>query len=468
MIWKAIQRPSLVVCLRVGDEDAYESPLKRLTKIFSRDIFKYGINDKNVVPFDFTGSYLPPKNDITKFPPHKNINFISTGNEIITDFLIVLMTNEGVIGYKYHNNEILLRFHEMKYALNFYKKNIGTLYFEFLPEYRFKVSEIKDNVIMKNENVGPIIKTEGKSCLKKINSETKIDFENAGDMSIYEILSLQKNDNVYMDKPEYYTDYKKMYFSDPLNSSGFEFINNSKVLSNIYTYPLNDDTEDCPYMRFIKRVYALSRSAKIFTHNEINFFKEKIRSRDYETIFRNIVSLSVGAQTNILIQDLLEELDDITLCRFINGIGRDFIIISCTKYGAYTTQKLLSLDLNKEHKNLILKYVHGDYEQNANLHGDTAWCGSRGIINYDLLCMITDSRGNYTFQKIIPFDKEKFKNILLDNFEVILNSELGFVVIKSCMVHFKGSKSLFRDKFLSINKTYTKNVCEYFKQLNDD
>ncbi|KAG0435648.1 hypothetical protein DMUE_4619 [Dictyocoela muelleri] len=525
MFWKSIQRPTLVASFKINNDPDKDSPLKRLTKIFSETNFNCDINNKRGINSNFKinskkdlnmnyeKSYLQDKSVVVDFWKDKKINFINSKNgnskngnfknenyknensengnfkninsknENINSILNMLLTNDGICEYKILENEILLRFSEIKHAIDFYKKNIKIYMIEFLPEYRFSIyknikSENKKKNNDKNDKKGLHNYDFTESFYDKSSEIKSNGFQNNLELQNEKILKMRIPNKL---------DYKNKIDDKIQNNT----INSSYLNDNIYnsTNKFNFSVDlNNHYMLFIRRVYAYTKLSKIFTINEIMFFKEKICKNDFDFIFENAISLSVGAQTNVLMQNLLEKLDSASLIRFIKGLGRDFIIIACTKYGAYTVQKLLSLNLNKEHKNLILEYVDGndnlnnDNLNNDNTNNDVLYNDNTNIdnlynenleiikpekVNNDLLYMIMDSRGNYSFQKIIPFDREKFKNILLRYLERILDSEFGFVVIKSCMTNFQGSKYLFKRRFFSIKKSYSRNVCDYFNELND-
>lgn len=197
-------------------------------------------------------------------------------------------------------------------------------------------------------------------------------------------------------------------------------------------------------LKFKLKINMYNKIARIFTVNDFNLFKEKIENNDFEFVFDQILKLSVGIQTNVLIQEILPKLNDSEIKKIIENIGFDIGPIACTKYGAYSIQKLLSLNLSDYNKKLIIKYM-----------------------DINILNMILDPIGNYSVQKIIPYDKKYLFLKFLDNLEYILDFELGLVILKNSMNLFSGYEKDFKKKFKELNRLYPKNVVDYFNGLNN-
>lgn len=170
---------------------------------------------------------------------------------------------------------------------------------------------------------------------------------------------------------------------------------------------------------FELRIDHFNKMKSIYSKGEIKRISNFMESSDFDYILINIKELCVGSATNLIIQSMIAEITDKQLCKLIKALGTDISAISCSKYGAYTIQKLIMACHSKKSQDLL---VHN--------------FGPQGRF---LLC---HEIGNYTIQRILLFNESYISDLFIKNLENMIQNELGIKVFKRCFELLKEKKGV--------------------------
>lgn len=165
---------------------------------------------------------------------------------------------------------------------------------------------------------------------------------------------------------------------------------------------------------FDSRVEYFNKMKSVFTKSDYKKIEDMLSQNKYEYFLNNCKELSVGANTNVLMQNFVKAIDEDLLFELIKCYGDDIAPISATKYGAYVVQILLSTIKNKDQQT----YLAYNFKKEGKY-------------------LVCHEIGNYTIQKIIRFDEELIFGFFIDNFEILINDAFGFKIFKRCFSYFK-------------------------------
>ncbi|KAM0679870.1 hypothetical protein GINT2_002042 [Glugoides intestinalis] len=200
-----------------------------------------------------------------------------------------------------------------------------------------------------------------------------------------------------------------------------------------------------PKESFFKRIEYFNKLRNIYSKAEVKKVQEEncVNPSSVENyIFTNAKELSVGVYSNVIIQQKVQKMTEDQLCDFINSLGSDIAAISATKHGAYTIQTLIDVCQSVKTKQLI--------------------CKEFGEVGLFLIC---HDIGNYSIQKVLSFDEEYAFNIIIKGLESIIQDQLGFKVLKKCIVQMKNSKLRISPELLKIRNEKNADNCDILNKL---
>lgn len=180
--------------------------------------------------------------------------------------------------------------------------------------------------------------------------------------------------------------------------------------------------------QFNERILFFGSISKIFTPAELKKIECMFKSGKTGAVMSSAKELCVGAQSNIMMQDLLRHLSSEQLLDFVHRLGYDIGPISATKYGAYVVQTVLEMAKCEAMRSAIVEY----FERYA-------------------ACLITHPLGNYSIQTVGTFSPVFLRKVLLHNFSDIVKSHIGIRVLKRSLHMFLGAKKELLEAIKSCN-----------------
>ncbi|RVD90970.1 hypothetical protein TUBRATIS_25910 [Tubulinosema ratisbonensis] len=198
---------------------------------------------------------------------------------------------------------------------------------------------------------------------------------------------------------------KKIKVLENINNGNMSLESNSNYMKNEVFNEFND------------RIVLFGTIFKKISNQELESIEESFKQGDFDCILKNAKELCVGVQSNIFMQDVLKSINQDQLKFLIDELEYDIGPISATKYGAYVIQTILNLVATPNLQKLVVHY----FEKYASL-------------------LISHPLGNYSIQTLKKYDRNFFISLILDNFEPIIQTNIGLKVFKKSIDLFENTK----------------------------
>lgn len=193
------------------------------------------------------------------------------------------------------------------------------------------------------------------------------------------------------------------------------------------------------FSQFNERILFFSSMSKLFTSADLKKIECMFKAGNIGAMLSSAKELCVGAQSNIMMQDLLRHLSSEQLLVFVHRLGYDIGPISATKYGAYVVQTILELAKCETMRSAIVEYF-GSYAA----------------------CLVTHPLGNYSIQTVGTFNPMFLRKVLLRNFSDIVKTHIGIRVLKKSLYVFSGAKKELLEALQSCSNPAK---CDLLRQL---
>lgn len=193
------------------------------------------------------------------------------------------------------------------------------------------------------------------------------------------------------------------------------------------------------HSQFNERILFFSSMSKLFAPAELKKIESMFKSGKTGAVMSSAKELCVGAQSNIMMQDLLRHMSSEQLLDFVHRLGYDIGPISATKYGAYVVQTVLELAQSEAMRSAIVEY----FERYA-------------------VCLVTHPLGNYSIQTVGAFCPAFLRRVLLRNFGDIVKTHIGIRVLKKSLHVFSSAR---RDLLEAVQRCSSPARCDLLRML---
>lgn len=189
--------------------------------------------------------------------------------------------------------------------------------------------------------------------------------------------------------------------------------------NNKNTTTCKEDTETIVYgrNRFFEAVEYFNNLKSNYNKNDLQQFSDDVSNNITDFAFCNTKELAVGSKSNKIMQEAFKIMSGEELDNIYDLLGYDIAAISASKHGAYTIQTLLTYSTNISHKQKIVKYFAKEGE-----------------------FLLAHEIGNYTFQKLASYSQKLVCKFFINNFQDVVQLELGFKVFKRCIQYLSPIK----------------------------